>query len=132
MDNPPPGTTPAWTDGLTDCQLGCAADYTTMGTNASPLLAYIDTDRLKINSKGGSGFYNYTSGTNTRFQRKITITPVVDVDGDRSNIHILKVVVEVSWDKKATIINPNRVLAGQCIASNNNCVTAEETLYDWY
>lgn len=72
------------------------ADYTTQGLNDN-----YDGDFLNID---GSGFYSYSSGTSTKFQRKITITP----DGSDK----LKVFVEVKWQ--------------------GHNVLVQENLYNWY
>ena len=85
-----------WDDGLTGCQAGCEADYNDT--------ALISADRyLKIDA----GFYNYDSGENTPFKRKIIITPDTD---------ILKVSVEVSWQERG----------------RSHQVTAQENLYQWW
>jgi len=125
--NPSSGYT--WVDGLfvgaTCSTAGCEADYRTNGTVAYPLVSYGSSGRyLYINT---SGFYDYTNtGTLTKLKRKIKIEPVTD--------YIIKVTVEVSWNKKATILNPcnppNTCSANTCGASN--CITAQETLYNWY
>ena len=86
-----------WIDGLTGCEGGCEADYDDSGL--------VSADRyLKING----GFYNYDSGIETAFKRKITITP----DGS----DILKVLVEVSWTERG----------------RTHQVTAQENLYKWW
>jgi len=86
-----------WDTGLTGCLGGCEADYND--------LALISADRyLKIDA----GFYNYDSGENTPFKRKITITPV--------GSDILKVSVEVSWQERGRA----------------HQVTAQENLYQWW
>lgn len=133
-----------WVDGLTiiegmnssiDCTTGCEADYKTMGTASSPLVASPPNGNyLKVDSSvpEGNGFYNYSDdGVQTKFKRKIIITPIIDVGGsnDSFSSHIIKVVVQVSWDEKASILYSGR-LAGDCGATN--CVTAEAILYDWY
>ena len=140
-----PSCTPApmWLDGLTssgtpavNCLTGCEVDYTT-GTSASPnwsMKIYAGLP-LKIDS---SGLYNYTNGTATKFKRKITITPVTDVTlpanivGVNPSDHIVMVKVQVSWDKKATILNPSKISADPTGCNPANCVTTEETLYNWY
>ena len=75
-----------------------------------------------------SGFYSYNSGTATKFKRKITLSSPKDVDNNIG--HIIKVKVEVSWDKKATILSPS-MLADTCV-DGKNCIVVEDTLYDWY
>ena len=122
------GTPPTWLDnGLGSCQtIGCKADYAS--TSLFPYTAgsrylYLDDN----------GFYNINLGTQTKFERKIIVTPIVDVDANQD--HIIKVTVQVSWDKKATILQPLYVSAEQgqtdC-TGKDNCVMTEETLYDWY
>ena len=71
----------SWNDGLTYCFEGCQIDY-----NDSSLSYYNDNDYLKMDS---AGFYNYETGQNTKFKRKIIITQ----NGD----DILNVKVQVSW-----------------------------------
>ncbi|MCX6723320.1 MAG: prepilin-type N-terminal cleavage/methylation domain-containing protein [Candidatus Staskawiczbacteria bacterium] len=120
----------SWDDWLTGCEVaGCEVDYTTTGSGSTVVL-HQTGDYLRINpiTTGGNGFYNYTTGTDTKFQRKIIITPIEDVDG--KDDHIMKVKVEVSWDKKATILFNSYIPASTCNPSN--CITTEETLYNWY
>ena len=94
-----PGNT--WDDGLTSCAGGCEVDYTMPG-EADPVLPAYGTGRyLKVD---GNGFYNYSSGSDTKFKRKVAITPA---GGG------LQVIVIVSW----SVDYPDSVL--------------EETLYDW-
>ncbi len=86
----------SWDTGLTDCAEGCEADYND--------LDLASTDRyLKLNG----GFYNYDSSTDTKFKRKITITP----DTDK-----LEVVVEVSWQERG----------------REHKVAAQENIYRWW
>jgi len=114
------GTTKTCTVGNKDCTIttgtGCQADYKTMGTaTSSQLTPYgVNGDYLRTDS---DGFYSYSTGTDTKFKRKIIITPMGSPDN-----YIMKVRVEVFWDEKASILNP----AGQ------GSITAEENLYDWY
>lgn len=156
MDNPAEGTNPTWTDGLstdgvTNCTKGCEVDYTTTGSDLG-IVNQTTSDYLRMDS---NGFYSYQScpvnnpnpNCDTKFKRIVTITPIPDVagsqpgpDGNPLPGHILKVTVKVSWDKKATVLNgpipadspdPSDPLnVSKCDPSN--CVTAEETLYDWY
>lgn len=123
----------AWVEGLTNpgaCtneSQGCKADYQPMDT----LVPYGNNEEnyLRININNG-GFYDYdNSGVKTKFQRKIVITPLSDVNS-QSDDHIIKVTVKVSWDEKATIAGPG-VLANNC-EEGKNCVVSEETLYNWY
>jgi len=53
-----------WNDGLTNCSNGCEISY-----EDSLPVAYQDR-YLKVDS---NGFYNYTSGQDSKFKRKITI-----------------------------------------------------------
>ena len=114
-----------WVDGITDSSAcsstGCEVDYTMTSlssTSGRPL--YL----------GANGLYGYSGGTLTKFQRKIIVTKVTDVDNDDK--HILDVKVQVCWDKKATILEPSGLRAGTDFKEGNNCITVEETLYDWY
>jgi len=116
----PAGAT--WLDGLDVCFNGCRTDYS---KNQLDPWANNETDYLKIDD--GNGFYNLTNGTNTKFKRKIIITHPEDDSGNPID-YILKVVVEVSWNKKATILKSG-LEAGTC---EDNCIKAEETLYNWY
>ena len=72
-------TCPAtWVDKLNVCASGCEADYTTAGTGTtmpSSISVWASPGRyLKIDSSQYSttyGFYNYLSGTDSKFKRKI-------------------------------------------------------------
>lgn len=113
-----------WVDGLTDCNNGgCEVDYTTTGPGYDSIKPYTG-DYLNIDT---NGFYGYAYGTRTKFERKIIIMPITDVDNKSD--HIIKVIAQVSWDEKATILNPG-VKASTC--GSYNCITADGTLYDWY
>jgi len=131
-----------WVDGLTpvgnnnygpNCSStssagGCEADYTTTGFSSNPVLQKTG-DYLMIN---GNGFYNYTLGTNTKFQRKVIIAYATDANSNPIN-YIIKVTVQVSWNEKATILNSSGASASNCNPTGvSNCIVAEETLYDWY
>ena len=91
----------SWTEGLLDGDW--QADY-----NDSALSPYNDDQYLKIDNEG---FYNYESGNNTKFRRKITIVQDTDEGNPR-----LKVSVLVEWQQ---IGSPHKV-------------TAQEYLYNWY
>jgi len=84
----------SFNDGLTTCSGGCEIDY-----DDSEFTAYDVGRYLRINA---NGFYNYdpVSGTNseTKFKRKITITPDTD---------ILNVKVEVSWAGDSFVVEEN-------------------------
>jgi len=103
----------AWDEGLVppdiDClTTGCEADYIAT-TVEDPHIDLSDNFKvygdnfLKID---GSGFYNYTSGTDTRFKRKITIVSGTDT---------LTVTVETAWSEKG----------------KDYTHTAQEVLYNW-
>ena len=118
-----------WIDSnLNSCSTGCEADYT------STSMSGVTTDYLR---EDANGFYNYTDGTDTKYKRKIMITQLPDVNNQVDD-HIIKVVVQVSWDKKATLLSPT-ILAGAVdpntgtgACDSRNCVTVEGVLYDWY
>jgi len=113
-----------WLTGLTGCETGCQADY------ASAAMSPGNGDYLSTNQSGLYGYGASDNSSKTKFQRKIVITPITDING--LSDHIIKVAVQVSWDEKANILYPGR-LANDCGASN--CITADKvegTLYDWY
>lgn len=97
-----------WTDGLTGCEGGCQADYTYDVITGYP---YVVGDTLQINP---SKLYNYQSGEQTPFERKIRIFDIEDIDGlgvtDR-----MKVSVEVIWKERG----------------RSHKVAVEEHLYRW-
>ncbi len=101
---------------------GCKGDY-----SSTSLTSYSSVDHLMM---GENGFYNYTSGNKTKFQRRITVTPVSDFIGGLDDIVLVK--VQVSWDAKATLLNSSGNPANAGVCDSANCVKAEETLYDWY
>jgi type II secretory pathway pseudopilin PulG len=91
-----------WVSGAADWKEGLSAGNYLVQYNSSALLAYQNIP-LKID---GSHLYNYSSGTDTSFYRKITLSsPSAD---------ILKVVAEISW------------------SGESSPLTAEEFLYNWY
>jgi len=89
----------SWTDGLSAGDW--EADY-----NDAVLSSYGAGRYLKIDG----GFYNYESGDNTKFKRKITI--VQDIDGGNPR---LKVLVLIEWQQ----------------IGKTHQVTAQEYLYNW-
>lgn len=132
-----------WDDGLgvenQNCEppTGCTGDYKTgtLVSGASPLLTPWSNNYLNIDS---NGFYNDSAGTQTKFKRKILITPVTDAN--ETSDYILNVEVQVSWDQKATILSSG-VSANYCCpdSSNSNCpknaancIKLDSTMYDWY
>ncbi|MEK7658240.1 MAG: prepilin-type N-terminal cleavage/methylation domain-containing protein [Patescibacteria group bacterium] len=110
-----------WKTGLDCSSAACEAYYKT-GTSPDstdfPLEPYSNNGRvLKIDD---NGFYNYTSGQDTKIKRKIIITPT-------SNSDAINVSVLVTWKEKDQ----------ECIIIGNNCcsslcIKAEEYLYNWY
>jgi prepilin-type N-terminal cleavage/methylation domain-containing protein len=86
-----------WSDGLTGCSSGCQGDYT------SNNLSSYSGQKLKVDGS----FYNYGSGEDTPFSRKITITP---------DTNMLKVVVEIFWQGKG----------------RDYIFSAQENLYKWW
>ncbi len=65
---------------------------------------------LKIDS---SGFYNYTSGQNSKFIRRVVITPNADVSEPGLNFGVTS---EVSWEAFGRIFT----------------VVVDDILYNWY
>jgi hypothetical protein len=121
-----PGST--WLDnGLNGCGAasgGCKADY----ADAS-LVPNADGDYLYLNDKG---FYVYNPPLNpqpkpTRFERRIIITCLPS--GNCANDYVIKVTTQASWNQKANILYGG-LSADSC--GQHNCVTTEETLYNWY
>jgi len=91
-----------WDTGLPDCLEGCEADYDDS--------ALISADRyLKIDG----GFFNYDSGQDTTFKRKIIIEHDWDIYYEAD---ILKVRVSVSWQERG----------------RTHQVIAQENLYLWW
>ena len=94
-----------WRNGLipptADCTAGCEVDY-----NDSALSLWTDPGRyLRIEP---AGFYNYDSGSNTKYKRKITIEALADGS--------LRVTSAVFWSEK-----------GQ-----QKSITAQDILYEWW
>jgi prepilin-type N-terminal cleavage/methylation domain-containing protein len=89
----------AWDFGLTGCAAGCEADYL-----SSSLTAWGAGRYLLDNGT----FYNYSSGTATLYQRKITI--------DSSVTDVLKITIEVSWQEK----------------TRSHSIRTREDIYNWY
>jgi len=88
----------SWNDGL---GVGdWEADYAAGSLNDD-----YDGDFLNI---GGTGFYNYSSGTPTKFRRKITIEQI--------DTYTLKVTAWIGWEEKGNPYN----------------FEVEEYIYDWY
>jgi len=66
----------------------------------------------------------------TKFKRKVIISQVTDFDGKAD--HIIKVIVQVSWKTKATILGSALDAFENADCPSSNCVMVEETLNDWY
>jgi Tfp pilus assembly protein PilV len=81
---------------------GCRVDYT-YSEQPDPSLPAYTGQYLNID---GNGYYSYLAGTQTKFKRKIVITPGVD---------ILEVCSRVEWEEKGRI----------------HQVTVKEILYNW-
>lgn len=124
----------SWDDYISSCEgSGCEVDFTTTGSVSNPIRPYTLSGNYL--NKNVNGFYSYGSGTATKFKRKITVSPIQDVDGKSD--HILMVITRVAWDQKATVLGPSRLaetsINADCAGSNSsNCITIEETLYNWY
>jgi len=97
----------SWDEGI---PLGSwEADYTTQNLTQP----YDAGNYLNISN----GFYCYSSGTPTKFKRKITIFGKVNLDGDPEEIFdLLKISVEVSWTERG----------------RTHQVTTQENLYRWH
>lgn len=123
--NPSSGTT--WDEYFSTCEStsGCEVDYTTAGNTPNP---YNAQDYLKVDA---NGFYSYQSCSSSvsscwsKYKRKITITPIKDVDGKSD--HILMVKAQVFWDEKPNILDSN---PGS--HPDKYSITTEGMLYDWY
>jgi len=107
------------------CNTGCETD---IGRDLSPWMVTGDEQGIYLNIDE-NGFYGYSGNTPTKFKRKIIIEPSAELP--ENAIHVS---VEVSWDKKATMLNPAGEFAGMtdCSTSESNCVVFEEYMYDWY
>jgi len=88
--------------GVCNCLSGCRIDYTMLGA-PDPVLPVYSAAYLNID---GDGFYSYSASlTQTKFQRKITISKVLN--------QYLEVTVEVFWQP------------------DNSVFTVKERLYNW-
>lgn len=88
-----------WTTGLDGCSSGCRAQY-----NKGSLLLLFDNPALRIDE---NGFYQYDSGPDALFHRKITISSI--------SVDEIKVVSEVTWYERG----------------RSHIINAEDRLYDW-
>ena len=96
------GLSTPWDDGLGANNWEADYNDSNLYLCSSPC-NFDDLNFLKIDG----GFYNYDSGTNTKFKRKITI--------DDSGTDFINVSVSVEWEYKG-----------------NHEVTVQENLYNWY
>ena len=98
-----------WRDDLDNCLDtigGCEVDYQTP-TVPDPVPLVYSGNYLRINNEG---FFNYTSGDPTKFQRRVSIVPAPDDS-------YIEVTVEVYWRDPAE--------------DEINTLVLEEWLYDW-
>ncbi len=95
----------SWNDGFPPSQAECQVQYD------SASLASYTGEYLKISP---AGYYNYTSGSNSKFKRRIIITPNIDTSTPALGNNV-GVVSEVTW------------LAFYGQAS----VVVEDRLYNW-
>ena len=95
-----------WDEGLTNCSNGCIVDYDhSYGPDLiDPNLFAFADQFLNID---GNGFYSYSPGNPTKFQRKIII--------QKTGPDRLDVVVQVIWSEKGKSYN----------------FSAQENLYNW-
>ncbi|MFH1820418.1 MAG: prepilin-type N-terminal cleavage/methylation domain-containing protein [Candidatus Nealsonbacteria bacterium] len=90
----------AWDQGLTSCGFGCEADYTDI-----TLSSWIEPGQfLKLDE---NFLYNYDSGNDTFYKRKITVVA--------EGLDILNVSVNVLWEQRGS----------------SHEITAETKLYNW-
>jgi len=102
----------SWDKGLTRCQQGCIVDFNhSYGpSREDPSLPEYKNQFLNLDQ---NGFYSYSQGEKTKFQRKITILPQ-DLNGDETN-DLLKVEVLVQWQQR----------------QETHFIRVMETLYNW-
>lgn len=94
--------TPPWDDGLASGNYEAGYNDASL-TGCVGACGYDNLRFLKING----GFYNYSSGNDTKFKRKITITQI--------GLDELEISVEVTWKEKG----------------KTSKITAQENLYNW-
>ena len=90
-----------WNYGLTSCISGCEIDYNDLGFSFPYAGKYLKIDP--------NGFYNYGDGYNSRFKRKIIITPV--------GTDKLEIKVEITWSRLGSL--------------QTGALEVEEHLYNW-
>jgi len=86
-----------------NCSTGCGVDY--LMSSLNPALA---GQPLKFNGN----FFNYSSGNNTLYKRKITVMPQTNPLGQT----YLQVAVRVDWNDRG----------------HNRSITVNENLYNWW
>jgi len=86
-----------------ECNAGCELDYTN-ASQQDPLLSAYSARFLRADA---SGFHQYSSGNQTKYQRKITILKAGDV---------ITITAEVFWQDKGSAYN----------------FPVQEKLYNWY
>ncbi|NIA04258.1 MAG: hypothetical protein GWP09_02805 [Nitrospiraceae bacterium] len=100
-------------DGLADGDY--EADYTnsSLGSSlaCSPICTYTDPSLSFL--KLDNGFYDYNSGTQTIFKRKISLEHIYDADSNPC----LKVTITVYWKNRGERVHQ---------------ISVQENLYDWY
>ena len=96
-------TSNAWDEGLDNCSAGCIVDYSYSIITDPNLPAFAD-QFLNID---GNGFYSYSLGTPTKFQRKIII--------QKTGPDRLDVAVQVIWSEKG----------------KSYTFSSQENLYNW-
>jgi len=92
--------------GVDNCLTGTCCQFQYDDFTSSP---YSPNDYLKIDD---NGFYNYISGTDTKFNRKVCVDINTNSSGEK---YLAKVTVTVSWQDEG----------------KNYSITAEENLYEW-
>jgi prepilin-type N-terminal cleavage/methylation domain-containing protein len=115
----------SWDESLSFCEsAGCNVDFFTTGDDPYVVMPWYnsDLDYLNIDS---NGFYSYDIGGRTKFKRKITI----ETDTGAIPEYVMKISVQVSWDKKSTMFGP---AASADTCGSSNCMTAQLLLYNWY
>jgi len=103
-----------WDSGLDICSsgFGCEADYTTGAVNETTMLrSCMSPMGASLNIDAGD-FYSYSSGSPTKFKRRIIVTRITPTATDV----VLQVSVLINWEDRGESYN----------------FTAEENLYDWH
>lgn len=110
-----------WTTGLDGCVYGCEADFKTFGDAESPLYQWTgDGNNLCFENHFYTLNPSCPSENQTKFRRKITITPLQTRD---DSWDVIKVSVTVYWIEKSNILHSG---------DEDQSITVEEYLYNWY